>query len=209
MVQKRQPITSMYDPNGEGVATVNTDGSVDNKDYDTVKANLGLVNDYLPRISQTTINNDETNTYAVTGTGIDTLVPPTGYIKISGFSQSLVSGGITFDEINQEIILPVDGVYNAEGWLNFRHSANTATSSVVFGIEFPENPGVIAYSPRPTAQRNSSQNKLTLISGGGTLEATAGTKLSVWIASDTSGTITVPNANLRVWFVAPSVDPVE
>lgn len=88
----------------------------------------------------------------------------------------------------------VSGTYSVNiGWATFRHSHNNATVAFVLGIE---RDGIVTFSQRPTASRIANVDKLSNIAGGGTLELQAGDKLSVWVATDTAGTITIPNANV-------------
>lgn len=156
------------------------------------------------RLSQFSITNNYANTYAVTGTGDDKLIPTDGgYVKLGGFSEIFKGGGITLEN-DDEIVLPVDGVYRLDGWLNFRHSTNNSVSAVVFGITLPGQSTVL--SDRPTPESSPNGNRPHAIAGDGGGYFPAGTKVSVWIASDTSGTLTVPNATLLANWVRESLD---
>lgn len=145
--------------------------------------------------SQMSVTNNESNTVSVTGTGTDTLVPPTGYVKITGFSQEVAIGGVTV--VNDEFVIPSDGWYQGDGWATFRHSQNNSTVALVFGIT--PSGGSLVFSPRPTANKNPNLAELGNIAGGGIFYATAGTTLGVYCASDNTGDVTIPNASLRLW----------
>lgn len=160
---------------------------------------LNLFFQFKPQSCNINITNNEANTYAVTGTGTDQLVPPAGYVQLGGFTLGAGNTGHDFVlNAGNELIVPDAGYYDIDGWLNFRHTTINSTAAAVFGFDFPSNPGVIVYSPRPTGENVPNNGRLGIVSGGGSSQLEAGTKLTVWVASDNTGTLTVPNATLRI-----------
>lgn len=149
-------------------------------------------------ITQRDINDASPLQFSLTGTGSDTLNPPTGYTQITEFEDNVSKGGFVFDGVNDEIIIPVDGWYQADGWSDFRHSQNNSTIAFVFGFR-QNDTDPFGYSQRPTANKKPNNDDIGQISGGGVFYATAGTRLSVHMATNNTGTVTVPNANLRIW----------
>jgi len=158
-------------------------------------------------ITQRDVNNpDPYNiTVAAHPSGTDTLDPIVGVQPVSngpigGYYrvQELVTDGtskeITVDD--GKLVIPNDGVFLVpEGYANFRHSANNATVGLLFGIE---RAGQIFFSPRVVSSRQPNGGDIANISGGGKLTAQAGDKLSLWVASDTAGTINIGNSNIMM-----------
>lgn len=157
-------------------------------------------------ISQKDINDPSPNVYTVTAhpSGNDTLNPPVtlpsgslsggGYIKATGFVADGELEGITVG--NSELVIAEDGLYIINvGWGSFRHSQNNSTVAFVLGIDDGTN---ITFSPRPTSSEQPNGNDLQTISGGGQARLKAGDKLSVWVASNLGGTLTLGNANLTL-----------
>lgn len=150
-------------------------------------------------------NDPAPNTISVLAhpSGNDTMNPPAapvvagpgpfgGYYKVTGFAQVGPIKGFTF--ANDELIIPEDGVYVLPvAWANFRHSANNTTVSLLLGVE---RDGMIIFSPRPVGNAQASQNKLSNTAGNGQSLVKAGDKLSVWLASDAAGDVTVGNMNV-------------
>lgn len=151
------------------------------------------------------ITQDEDNPITVVGTGSDQLVPPStpqdpdtgnfsGYEKVTSWVLER-SEGVTFAD--GELTILTKGIYKASiGWGNFRHTQNNATVGFVFGIE---RGGLISFSQRPTSSKVPNLGDIGNISGGGTFEAEAGDKLSVWLASNISGDVKVINANVSIF----------
>lgn len=157
-------------------------------------------------ITQKDSNDPSPNTYNVTAhpSGNDTLNPPAslptgsisggGYYKATGFEAEGESAGITV--VNSELVIAEDGLYIINvGWGSFRHTLNNSTVSFVLGVDDGTN---INFSLRPTASEQPNGNALQTISGGGQARFKAGDKLSVWVASDTTGVVTLGNANLTL-----------
>ena len=110
-----------------------------------------------------------------------------GYYKISAF---IAEGSIKeFTIANAEFTVPNDGVYIVPiGWAGFRHSANGSTIGFVIGIE---RAGQMIFSQRPTSSKQPNLGDIENVSGGGQVTALKGDKLSAWVASDTTVTITI------------------
>lgn len=194
----RKPLDRILGNNEESVAFSLADRTMGFLNKAGLLSWLNLFFQFKPQACNINITNNETNTYVVTGTGTDQLVPPTGYVQIGGFS--LGSGTSNHDFVlnnGNELVLPDDGYYDIDGWLNFRHSTNSSTAAVVFRFEDPQ--GGIVFSQRPTGENVPNNGRLGLITGGGSSQFTAGTKVTFWIASDNSGTITIPNSTVRVF----------
>lgn len=205
----RKPLERILGNNEESVAFSLADRTMSFLNRTGLLSWLQLKHDFVPRAVQTSITNAQANTLTVVGTGVDTLVPPTtgtlpgpnsGYYQVTGFTLGPQSTNAGFTLVNDALVMPDSGYYLADGWLNFRHSSNSSTVAVIFGIEKASNPGVITFTPRPTALNVPNNSRLGLLSGGGPIPGVEpGDKITVWVASDNSGTITIPNASLRVW----------
>lgn len=156
-------------------------------------------------ITQRDVNDPDPYNIAVVAhpSGTDTLDPvaglhPVGDGPIGGYYrvQEMVTDGtskeITID--NGKLIVPVDGVFLVpEGYANFRHSTNGATVGLLFGIE---RAGQLFFSPRVVSSRQPNGGDIANVSGGGKLTAQAGDKLSLWVASDKTGTVNIGNSNI-------------
>lgn len=195
----RKPLDRILGNNTEALAFSNGSRLAAWLDKAGVLNWLNLYFQFKPQAINMNVTNDESNTYPVTGTGTDILLPPTGYVKISGFTIGSGSTGNDFVlENGSDLVVPDNGYYDVDGWMNFRHTSNNATVSAVFGVEKASNPGTIIYSPRPTAFNTPNGDRLGLLSGGGSLQLEAGDKLTVWVAADKTGTVICPNATLRI-----------
>lgn len=148
------------------------------------------------------ITQQPSNSVTLVGTGASALNPPetpqptiggsyAGYQKLPGFQLERASG---FGLSDSGLVASVAGTYIVSvGWGTFEHSQNSSTVAFVLAIE---RAGTLTFSQRPTGHRVANLGDPSNISGGGTLELEAGDVISVWLASDKSGTVTVPNANL-------------
>lgn len=151
------------------------------------------------------ITQDESNPYALTGTGSDQLTPPVGaqavgsasyagYVKVANFSVER-NVNATLDS-GSDIVIPANGVYIAPiAWADFRHSVNGSTVGFIFAYE---RAGFYYFSQRPTSHRVPNGGQVANISGGGTINAQQGDKFSLWVASDTTGTVIVNNSNITM-----------
>tara|TARA_R110000851_G_scaffold158030_2_gene300916 strand:+ start:2511 stop:3089 length:579 start_codon:yes stop_codon:yes gene_type:complete len=137
--------------------------------------------------------------------GTDVLNPPSspvvagpgpfnGYYKLTGYVAEAPLKEVIV--VNGELIVPVHALYKSTAaWAGFRHTANNVTVAFVFGLE---QGGQIFFSQRPTTGYQAAVGVLTNIAGGGKLEALAGAKVSVWVASNKSGTLTLGNSNISI-----------
>lgn len=195
----RKPMDRVLGNNEESVAFSLADRTMGFLNKSGLTSWLNLFFQFKPQATTISITNDESNSFAVTGTGTDQLVPPTGYIPLTGFTMASGSTGNDFVYTAQdELVVPDDGYYDIDGWMSFRHTVNNSTVAVIFGFEFASDPGNIVYSPRPTAMETPRNDRLGLLSGGGAAQLSTGDKITVWIASNNSGTVTCPNATLRI-----------
>lgn len=200
MAQNRKPTTDLLGTDFEALSFSDGLYNVLWRTKQQVLDWLALFFNFKPQATNVTITKNELNTFSVTGTGDDTLDPDDGgYIQVTGFTleSGVANNDFTYSEPDG-LVVPDDGYYDIDGWMNFRHTINNSTVGIVFGFEFAADPGTIVYSPRPTALNTPNGNRLGLVSGGGNAQLSAGDKVTVWIASDTTGTITCPNANLRI-----------
>jgi len=145
------------------------------------------------------ITNNEANTVVIGAgqvTTSDALLPityNTTYFKIPGYSGGL-SGGLTYNPTIGGLQAPVAGHYKFSGWASVRHSANSATVGIVFGIW--RDGTFLAASPRPTPARIPNTGNVGLISGEGLADLLAGDVIVPLIGSNVAGTVTINNSTL-------------
>ena len=133
---------------------------------------------------------------AVTAAADSTLYTTTDYIKIAGIWSAGVVDGITY--ANNELTVPVTGVYHLAGWANTTASA----SNIIVGVKYAVNGTVIPSNLAPTIRRKiGSGTDIGAISGIGLVELSAGDVLSLWLACDTTCNITIPDAGLSLHLV--------
>lgn len=192
-------------PNGLGaVALARGSKTTDGWDYlssgantEPAYASVGItqrdVNDPIPKEI----------TLSAHSSGTDTLNPPVGPIAIGaqdseflGFAkitESLQIGnnkGIFINE-DGDMVLPSDGAYNHSiGWGAFRHNLNNSTVAFVPVIE---RAGFYYFDARPTTSFQPNVGKIQNIAGGVPIDGIAGDKMSLWIASDLAGIVTLAN----------------
>ena len=159
-----------------------------------------------------TVSVDGLITKALTGTGDITLTPPVspqpvsggdyaGYVKLDELNLIEQKGLLTV--VNGQIEVGLSGDYKSnQAWLDVSGTGNSNNLGFIFGIE---RSGVLIFSNRPTGSRQSNGQDRTNISGGGFLNGlVAGDKLSVWVASEKSITLTIYDANLGIDLRAPA-----
>lgn len=145
------------------------------------------------------ITTNESNTVVFTtgqNTASDTLLPityNTNYFKIPGYSAG-TNGGFPYDAAVGGLHATVAGVYKISGWASVRHSANTSSVGVVFGIF--RGGALIATSPRPTPTRIPNGGELGLISGEGLVTLEVDDVIVPLVGTDTVGTVTINNSTL-------------
>lgn len=142
------------------------------------------------------------NSVPLVGTGSILLVPPvgaqvvgsesySGYKRVPGFVLERAKG---LSVVAGEIVVAKRGVYVVSvGWGSFQHSLNNSTVGFLLAVT---RGSTITFSQRPTSHRVANLGDLSNVSGGGSIELEAGDKLSVWVASDITGAVTIANANV-------------
>lgn len=147
-------------------------------------------------------------TVAAHPSGTSTLNPPasvasgatvaSGYYKVTGW---VLDGENESMTLSDNALVSTDGgvFLTTAAWGSFRHSQNNATVAFVFGID---NGTTITFSQRPTADKQANIGDVSNAAGGGKARIPAGGKVSVWIASDIAGDITLGNANVTALKVA-------
>lgn len=188
--------TAPFNPGGSGALISPSEVRKTRPVYGTMAITQADVNDTNP---------ENTITVAAHPSGSDVMNPPAapvtagpgpfgGYYKVPGYVQEGAAKEIEFGD--SEIIVQNDGVFIIPvGWGNFRHSLNNASVVFVLGIE---RDGQILFSQRPTGGLKPNGDKLGNVSGGGQSNLKKGDKVSVWVASDIAGTITLGNSNVTI-----------
>ena len=160
-------------------------------------------------ITQMDIDTAEPNTITITTphpSGTDVMNPPSGpvaidaleaaflgYKRVTTFTKEGSNLEIVVDG-NGDFVLPTDGVYLVPiGWGGFRHSHNNSTIAFVLVVL---RDGFYYFSQRPTSSYQPNLGKIQNVAGGGKIDGKAGDILSVWVASDVAGTVTLGNGNL-------------
>ena len=174
--------------------------------HDDVREKINeLVNFINPIYINAVRTQDETNNISVVGTGLDTLWPPAtpqpltggnyeGYVKVGNLDNSK-SVGMTLVNGNDEtgaaldmcdMTVPVNGTYRVDGFTTFAHPTNNSTVAFVFAVEFG---GVYSFSQRPIKHDMPNGSGHANLAGEGILPVPAGAILSMWCASDNTGSI--------------------
>ena len=151
-------------------------------------------------------------TISVTGTGTDDLYPPDnpqpttggdyeGYVKITDLSLISEKGGLSV--ANSEVTIGIAGdYYTSHAYLDASSAVNTNNIGFTIAVE---RSGNLNFQQRAVGSRGFNGDNRTNISGGGFLpNLLVGDKLSVWVASAGTTTITVHDANLGINLRAPS-----
>lgn len=176
---------------------------------------LGGVVDAFVVYGNLTLTQAITNDYAVTGTGNVELPPPAtpqpatggaynGYVRVGNFDvgvfkkMTLSADGFVMD---------VPGRYKVSpAWGSLHHTANSSVVAFVFGVKSAAD-GLIRFSQRPTPARLPNVTDPGNVSGGGVVDCAVGDELSLWLASNNTGTVTLENANILVEMLDPTVIP--
>ena len=135
--------------------------------------------------------------------GDDTMNPPAspvavgpgpfgGYYFVDGMIPREPISGVVVAGGKIEILTPGDYVLPG-GWATFRHSSNGATTTFALAIERGSQ---LIFSQTPIANSQANNNKPSTTSGSGIFSVLAGDKISVWVATDTTGTVTIGNAEI-------------
>ena len=181
-------------------------------DYNSTGAGSIITQPYINIVR----TQDDVNNITVVGTGDDQLWPPSpltpqpitggvyeGYKKVGYLDNNrslditLVDGIDTTGALcpSCDMVIPEDGVYRVDGFTTFQHSANTSTVAFSFAVETPS--GYI-WSPRPVKHRVPNTEGHANMAGEGILPVTAGTKISLWVASDNSGTLALDTLSIII-----------
>ena len=151
-------------------------------------------------------------TISITGTGTDDLYPPDnpqpttggdyeGYVKVTGLSVISEKGGLSV--ANSEVTVGIAGdYYTSHAYLDASSAVNTNNIGFTLAVE---RSGNLIFQQRAIGSRGFNGDNRTNISGGGFLPgALVGDKISVWVASSATTTVTVHDANLGINLRAPS-----
>ena len=151
-------------------------------------------------------------TISVTGTGTDDLYPPDnpqpttggdyeGYVKITDLSLISEKGGLSI--ANSEVTIGIAGdYYTSHAYLDASSAQNTNNIGFTIAVE---RSGNLIFQQRAIGSRGFNGDNRTNISGGGFLpNLLVGDKISVWVASADTTTVTVHDANLGINLRAPS-----
>lgn len=173
----------------------------------------GIVAPYLNFVR----TQDATNNITLVGTADNELWPPiaaqpitggtyNGYRKVGHFDVNKNVGGYSLvDGIDEtgaaltacDIILPITGTYEIEGFATFQHPTNNSTLAFTFGAEIGGN---YVWSPRPVKHDMPNLDGHANLSGKGLLTLPAGTPISLWCATDRSGTVEIDTVGITVEF---------
>jgi hypothetical protein len=125
----------------------------------------------------------------VVGTGNASLQPPTGFYSVLGHYLPVLADGVTLSATGDgQALLSRDALLVVTAYLDVSHSMNNSTVGVVFRVD---RGGSIFYSGRSVHAKMPNNGDIGNISGVGVLQALAGDKIGVAVASDNSGTITI------------------
>ena len=151
-------------------------------------------------------------TISITGTGTDDLYPPDnpqpttggdyeGYVKVTGLSVISEKGGLSV--ASSEVTVGIAGdYYTSHAYLDASSAQNTNNIGFTIAVE---RSGNLIFQQRAIGSRGFNGDNRTNISGGGFLpNLLVGDKISVWVASADTTTITVHDANLGINLRAPS-----
>lgn len=129
-------------------------------------------------------------------TADDTLLPITAgttYFEVPGYAGG-IQDGLVYDAGNGGLLATVAGTYHFDGWLSCRHTVNSSTVGVVFGIK--RGGAIIGTSPRPTPSEMPNAGDIGLISGTGLVVLAVGDVVVPLIATQNVGVVTINNSTL-------------
>jgi len=126
-----------------------------------------------------------------------------GYVEVTGLQEIAASGALTV--VNSEIVVGVGGAGNyhtPQAWIDMSANTNAAVVGYIFAVE---RAGFYTFSQRVVSNRASAQDLQTNISGGGFLDGVQeGDKISMWVASNLSTTITLYDLNIGLLMDRPA-----
>ena len=147
-------------------------------------------------ICQTSITHPSPDfTVSVTGTGDADLNPTDGgYVTVlNGFSSALNSGTAFTVNADGRVLINEAGAVDVTAYADVIHSSNNATVGAVFSIE---RGGSTIYSPRAVHGRVPNAGDIGNLSGGGAFSAQAGDIVTIALASDITGTVSIRSSSL-------------
>ena len=166
-------------------------------DHIDVRLKINEIVDFVnqPYIN-VTITQNPANNYAVVGTGNSDLYPPAtpqplvggnyeGYVQTGNLENN--NGYLMTVPDGSNITFPETGRYRVDGFSDFAHSNNNATVAFVFAI----NTGAqYIFSQRPVRHRVPNGSDSANMAGEGVIQVLDPSwTTSLWVASDTTGTI--------------------
>lgn len=181
---------------------------------DTKKAVNSLIDLISPAYINIVRTQDTVNTISVVGTGDSSLWPPVsaqpltggdyeGFVKIGYLNENNplnihIEDGIDTLSATLEscdIVLPNDGIYTSSGFATFIHPTNNSVVSLCFVIE---RDGLYYFSQRTPKSDMPNSGDPANIAGTGSVSVSAGEKLSLWCASDTTGDIELNTLSINL-----------
>lgn len=139
---------------------------------------------------------------AVVGTADPFLAPlttpvPVGTLDLAGYTRidyfvDEESTGVDFAD--NSLVITQAGTYNSfAAHALFSHSVNSSRVSLVLAVE---RGGYLVFSQRPVVAEAPNNGVPVNLAGGGSFTAEVGDKLSMWVASSKTGTVTVISADI-------------
>lgn len=169
-------------------------------DYNTFRFSVYSAGSDGKPVGQIAVRNNPTNNVVITtATSDDSLSDITAdvtFLRVPGLS-SEVDSGIGFDGEGLEVSL--DGTYYFSGWASIRHSANTATVGILFGLK--RDGVIIGTTASAVPSRMPNTGDIGQISGGGIVTLQAGDVIIPLVGSDKLGTVTVENITVDGCFL--------
>lgn len=138
-----------------------------------------------------------TTAIAVTAATDSTLATDSDYTKVSTGWTLLHGDGITFNV--DELVVPVAGDYEVTFWASLQIASNNTTVGVKYAVN-----DTTPYSARKVLQRSDAANDITNMSATGMVAGlVASDTISVYIAADVTGNVTIKEAGLIVKLIHP------
>lgn len=139
-----------------------------------------------------------TTAMALTAATDSTLATDSDYTKITVGWVLNHSDGITFS--TDKLVVPIDGDYEVSFWASLQIASNNNTIAVKYSIN-----DSTPYSTRKVLQRSDAANDITNISSSGLIDTlSAGDTISVYVAADVTGNVTIKEAGLTAKLIHPA-----
>ena len=143
------------------------------------------------------INN--TDVLAVSAVADTTFNTDSQYIKIdTGLWAGGPENGVTFNSSGY-LEVSISGTYQLSAWLSA--SLSTAGSNV-FAIKFSTDDTNGTLSPRKLKRQSNNADDIGSLGATAVVELTAGNKVSLWVACDASGNLTLHDAGVTLILLA-------